>query len=382
LPLLLARAFVFGVGSKRYCLLRLPFGWDKSPTIFQHHVQALVDQLDLDYDVLVLQYLDDFLLVSSDRSKLEVVCASLAKGLSNAGFVIADSKSVVVPARYVTWLGKLLIAGTFGVVVLTDVDVLVDVGALIVWVCSRFWPRPVMRQMTGVLCWACIHHRLGLPFLQPGHRFLCGGDPVPSKDVRDALCEALFMASLPANKPLFYTNDASPTFVPWVFWDASVVHGYVGVVVGFTPDFPVLTYSMRLPNFIVSMGAAGQQLAELYGMKFAVLRAMMLHLKHIALIGDSQSALSSALKLSCPASMTSRGKVLRQLVRMMVRHWVTAKLGYVPSQLNPADDPSKPDEAAGNAKCLALMLRSQPALISWDPKEWHLHKSRVGGWFS
>jgi len=57
-----ADQLVFQYKSTNYILLKLPFGWDKSPKVFQNVMSSIVHASQLKNTVLILAYLDDFLL--------------------------------------------------------------------------------------------------------------------------------------------------------------------------------------------------------------------------------------------------------------------------------------------------------------------------------
>ena len=252
-----------------------------------------------------------------------------------------------------------------------------DAGALAIWCCAKYWSWPVLSQLNGLMTWLSIHHRLALPFLNQSHRFLHSHKRVPDHNVRLALCEALFHATRVLHKPLFFCHPKVPRFLHWVFWDANCEHGYVGIVISSINGW-YREHSVPLPALKFEMGPEGQQSAELYALKVAFVKAALLNMSNIQAIGDSQSALFSfsALKLSCPSRLASRAKVLRQIVRLADKHFMSCQLAYLPFELNPADNPTKPLLChSTSARSKAFFCHSQPCVLALMPDAWPMHKA-------
>ena len=81
----------------------LPFGWQFSPIICQTVLGYILASLGFS-DVLVLHYLDDFLLVGYGRPRVKNAVATLCTALRNVGTIIS-SKSILEPAQTIVWLG-------------------------------------------------------------------------------------------------------------------------------------------------------------------------------------------------------------------------------------------------------------------------------------
>ena len=64
--------FRFRFGGKLWDMKRHPFGWKYSPVICQQLLGSLVRDL-IPPDILLIHYLDDFLLVARDRARLRNV---------------------------------------------------------------------------------------------------------------------------------------------------------------------------------------------------------------------------------------------------------------------------------------------------------------------
>ena len=84
---------------------RLPFGWKYSAYICQQALARLVEQA-LPPDILLVHYLDDFLLVHHDTGRQHVGGAVV--GLERGGGFIVNPKSVLEPSTTLVFLGKWL----------------------------------------------------------------------------------------------------------------------------------------------------------------------------------------------------------------------------------------------------------------------------------
>ena len=84
--------------------MRLPFGWKYSPVICQRLLGSLVRDL-IPPDILLIHYLDDFLLAARDRSRLCEVTGRVAARLREAKFLVSP-KSTLEPTESLHCLGK------------------------------------------------------------------------------------------------------------------------------------------------------------------------------------------------------------------------------------------------------------------------------------
>ena len=75
--------FRFRFGGKLWDMKRLPFGWKYLPVICQRLLGSLVRDL-VPPDVLLIHYLDDFLLVARDRVRLRGVTGRVGARLREA----------------------------------------------------------------------------------------------------------------------------------------------------------------------------------------------------------------------------------------------------------------------------------------------------------
>ena len=77
LPPQLLNSVRIGAGGDRYCIVRVPFGWHQAPGLVQHLISRVLATVPSD-TVVVIQYLDDILFVSHDRTRLTSVHRALA----------------------------------------------------------------------------------------------------------------------------------------------------------------------------------------------------------------------------------------------------------------------------------------------------------------
>jgi len=107
LPKSLPQNFSFCVGSKTFALLSLPYGWNLSPTIFQKKLGKLIEDVLGKFDCVMWgQYLDDVLLLARGFQDLAYIAQLLVAEITRMGWIVSSSKSVTVPTKRLTWLGK------------------------------------------------------------------------------------------------------------------------------------------------------------------------------------------------------------------------------------------------------------------------------------
>ena len=324
---------------------------------------------------MILIYLDDILLASSDLHKLQQTTVGLANELIKNDFLLNNPKCILNPVYEVDWLGKHISSCDGNLTISTATEDVVDAGALTIWCCAKYWSWPVLRQLNGLLTWLSIHHRLALPFLNLSHRFIHSSQRIPDHNLRLALCEALSHVAKASHRPLFYWHSEIPRFNPWVFWDANAAEGYAGILVTHL-GHECLQFSVPLPTFIKQLGSNGQQLAELYAFKIAYVKSILLGFSSVFMVGDSLSSIFSILKLSSPAFAIERSKVLRQIARLAGKHQLACQLAFIPSELNPSDPLTKPNlPSISSPIALAMLARAMPMVMALTPDSWPTHKS-------
>ena len=100
------RAFRFRAtgGGTVYSLDRLPFGWKYSPIICQFALSEIVTPLILE-GILLLHYMDDFLLIGPNPAELARITALVAEALRTHGFIVSP-KATLSPVERIFLLGK------------------------------------------------------------------------------------------------------------------------------------------------------------------------------------------------------------------------------------------------------------------------------------
>ena len=91
-------------GAPPVALSRLPFGWKYSPYLCQTSLACILRGV-LPPEILLVHYLDDFLLVFTDREVLREAGRAAVRALIEAGFLISP-KSVLDPVPVASFLGK------------------------------------------------------------------------------------------------------------------------------------------------------------------------------------------------------------------------------------------------------------------------------------
>jgi len=387
LPPTLQQLFTFVIGDETYSLLVLPYGWNASPHAFQHLLKDCLSQAIHDRKVVLLQYLDDILIIALGYATTFMALKQLKEAIVAQGWLLSDSKCSQEPVKSLQWLGKQITVNADHVCVQALESSLVEIAQLLVWVAAKPYPAMVMKSLNGVISWTTIHHRLALPFLNASHQYLALPyglrPPHPPLATIKQLVHTLEFAAVPAVAPVFLPgglNNMPCVQLPWIIMDASAVEGSMGIII-LWPDLlrdPILQ-SLPLPAIIKDLGSGGQQLAELYCFKKALRLCKVFEIVRCAFISDSLSSLYGCLKLSCPARLSFRAKILRQIASCVRDHWVTVYTAFIPSIINPADILSRPSKSLLSTTLPALLdtLRRNPNLIAWDTNNWTTHTKRL-----
>ena len=100
-------SFRVRINGKSYAFSCLPFGWRFSPVICQYVLAFVTSSVDTS-GVIVLHYLDYFLVVGYGKTRVSSVAQRLCDALHRTGAVIS-TKSVLDPVPEIEWLGKWLV---------------------------------------------------------------------------------------------------------------------------------------------------------------------------------------------------------------------------------------------------------------------------------
>ena len=112
LPEAFKQAFRVSIDGQTFAFNCLPFGWQYSPVICQTVLGYLLQGLDL-VSVLVLHYLDDFLVLGFGAGNVRSAAARLCDLLGREGAIISP-KSILEPVPSIVWLGKQLVLSGAG----------------------------------------------------------------------------------------------------------------------------------------------------------------------------------------------------------------------------------------------------------------------------
>ena len=190
LPAHLRDSIRFRVNGRSYHIPSLPFGWAFSPILA---IETLSRSLVLQFPgtIILIQYLDDVLLISTNPRCLRLEANQLAEDLSTAGWKVSP-KSDLEPKTSVTWLGKTIDGATFSMAQAPTYLAQVIKG----WVklACRTYTEKRARRLVGKILWAATPSRQPLPFLQGPMAWTTWGPPcapfTPPRVLR-SLCHAI-----------------------------------------------------------------------------------------------------------------------------------------------------------------------------------------------
>ena len=371
-----------------YVWKRLPFGWDRSPKVFQEYMTTIIAELQ-DHQILVLSYLDDILLVGPCKDRLENATESMARLLQDEGFIISPHpKSVFKAVTSLVWLGKLLVSSNCGISIGVPDAVLALLASLIIVARAKKGPARMIATICGIVAWANSHSRLAFPFMGNAQAIALRNRRHLKDSAFVHLIQALHATALAVkNSPIKWgvdlplqqlsapllsfphpRQDLSPQHA-FVWCDAAIATKMFGIVLSFEDmSLPVLAASFDLPAQVTT-----QQTAELYAVKAGLIKASVMF-SSFALITDSESALLSINKMSGKLKHSFRRKLLRQITsRLMCLDDPAIPMGHVAGILHPADFYSRTDIQSCGSWNLAFpftvcMVQDALPLVSWAPK--------------
>jgi len=322
----------FGIGDEVFQWLRLPFGWDRSPVIFQSFMNDLLASVNK-CGVVRFQYLDDILIVGLSRGGVNFAIAEAMGILTAKGFIISD-KSAPRPATSVQWLGKSITSTPGGIHISVPPSLCDLMSCLAVFACSKRGPARVLRTLCGLVAWANSHSRLAFPWLQHAHRSIMSQAHTTPQVCFDHLLVALDAVARPASRFQIAWRKPPSVASPVVWVDAAASEGRFGLVLCVPGDLP-LAWSLPLPAELSF--SLHQQTAELYAVKVAAVKFLSVF-PDLVVISDSASSLFACVKLSCKAKHLFRGKILRQVSRkLLMVPGAAVSLGFIRGVIHPAD---------------------------------------------
>lgn len=104
----------FSYKNELYEFNALPFGLSVAPYIFTKILKPVIEKLRL-YNILLVVYLDDFLLISESRENCLRDMHTTKNLLESLGFIINVKKSQLIPSKQCTFLGFILDSKDFSI---------------------------------------------------------------------------------------------------------------------------------------------------------------------------------------------------------------------------------------------------------------------------
>ena len=344
---------------------RLPFGWAWAPYFAQLRMTGIVEDFLREYDerrpeqrvrwsVLVAVYFDDVLFVSRTACVLADVSAGFVAHVERVGLQVSKEKSVLQPSPSARWLGFRF--DDDGTAVVASAISPARVRA------ALNGPTTLRRRQAtlGAIRWH--RPRVG-PWLRALETSLSTTriTTLPRSAVNSAAkAAAMARAARLRPKAPIGVYEAGNQYEVVMFVDAAAAAGRAGFLL-VESDRLTAVDSLRIPGWALGGGVVDdhrcQQLAELFALTVALryvaetfpsepderelpqsrwLRRPEWQAPHprVLVVSDSTSAIFSVLRSR--ASDHRRALLLRPIVGVE-----GVDLGYVPSELNPADAPSR-----------------------------------------
>ena len=318
-------AIRFEVDGKVYAVCGLPFGWSHSPVIAQA-VLAIYLAIARPGTVVQIQYLDDVLGVSTERTALRQHMRDVVEHLTAHNWVVSP-KSVMEPDTTMDWVGKCLDGENHTIA--NGPRFMAASVAIWLRLATKGYDRQLLRRLLGKINWMLRPGRGAAPFLAGAYTWMLVG-PATSKytppKVLRGLLEAMVLGfrpwkppKLPVMGPRCWTNAARGLGAYWVgLW------GDTGVRIE------------RCPTWVYT-----QQAAEMYAVEVAIKAAVRMEMTHTQVIGDNMAAAWSAVKNKATALKRSQNRILRRIQHLLRWSGIQAHMLWVRSEDNPADAPSR-----------------------------------------
>ncbi len=143
---------------------KLPFGASKSPSIFQTLTSAVCRIMKFHYGVVVIAYLDDFLIIADTKVDCTLALLQLCQTLRYLGFRINWNK-VEGPAQQLTFLGVLIDTSAM-TLSLPPTKVTELQNVLELFASRKRASKRQLQSLAGSLNWACQVIHNGRTFLR------------------------------------------------------------------------------------------------------------------------------------------------------------------------------------------------------------------------
>ena len=334
LPEPFENSFRVRIDGKSYAFSCLPCGWRFSPVICQYVLAFVTTSVDTN-GVIVLHYLDDFLVVGYGKTRVGSVARRLCDAGRRAGAVIS-TKNVLEPVPEIHRLGKWLVLCGGGTGVFpTGQGWGCFAGPLDP--CCGLAPYPQTRPQDPGSFYVEFAPNCGVrPLFQWMVRPLPVGGKLASK-------LPPFLAPKPLALPPFFIQglETTGTASPYHLWG-----GLLYVDAAF--DVDRFKIGVRGPVvggrvFPCSPGVCTQQEAELEALIRWVRLCIRVGWPVWRLIGDNSSALEQVASLRASAGLRRQNRHFRRLFFLLHRLEGSVYVEFVPRDLNPADSLSKVD---------------------------------------
>jgi hypothetical protein len=97
----------FAHENKSYMFVGMPFGAKHSPRVFTRALSFGLAYIRMHWEVRVIAYMDDVLLLHQNREYLQLATLQIASYLSSLGWTISPDKSELTPQHAIVYLGWL-----------------------------------------------------------------------------------------------------------------------------------------------------------------------------------------------------------------------------------------------------------------------------------
>ena len=337
-------SFRVDIDGTTYGFSCLPFGWQFSPAICKTILGFILDRLYL-VSVLVLHYLDDFLVVGFGSGNVRSAAGQLCSALRLEAAIISP-KSILEPVPEIDWLGKRLVlsgelAGVFAMA--GGWQILIGL-----WLHTTILPmsRQHARRVVGRFSWALRPQIGACPFLASWWCHIIWGDSFvracPLKLVL-SLLHCVVMVRRGWTPAIVLTPPLASRGL--IFVDAVFdIHTYKVGLWG-------LAFGGRV--FKCSNDVHTQQEAELDGVIKGVRFIVNVNWPVFRLVGDNAASLEQVVGMQASSGLHRHNRHLRRLFYLSLRAPPSTFLEWVPDDLNLAACFSRIDSDFGGSYAMA-----------------------------
>ena len=330
---------------------RLPFGWAFSPYLCQEILGRVVGDAVPD-GVFLVHYLDDFILLSSDKPLLGSTTSRLKDRIVRAGFLVS-AKSTLDPVQKLQALGKVVDLKERSI----QVQPFVFLQFLVAWLrlATGGYSKRRLDKLLGTLQWH-LRPRRGFSGVLAGayawSRF--GPERAPATLVK--VLEGLATAIARIGQKWRPLSESRMRRVRqlggWCLSERPSSRGDLFgavILVDAAKDGVcyrvggVLPANQSVRTWVCPDGPCNQQVAELMGIAWAVRLAVRLGWKVFTVIADSMVGIAQVRGLKAASHLRTQLRVLRALTWVLYNTGVIVRLIWVPLELHPADPMSRVD---------------------------------------